>query len=417
MGPGTWRWGRYRVRVASPYRELLRIPGGWKFSLAGFFGRLPLSMGGVALLLLIVDYSDSYFVGGAVEATWIVVEASAAPAIARLVDRFGQARIVGPQITLHLVSVTTLVVLVSKSAPQWSFFVAAAACGATLPVVGSFVRARWTALLGESALLRSAFSWESVVDEFVFIIGPPLATFVSATIGPSQAVLITACIGASGTYALIAQRTTEPQPAPHTADRGPLATSFAGMKAVLVVMAALGLLFAGVEVTVIATARENGETFAAGIVLAIWSVSSMLVGLVIGGLKNPPPLYRQLLIGSVGLAVALVPLLASQGLITTAVILFFAGAAVSPTLIAGFTLVERLVPPHRLTEALPWASTALAIGFALGSAASGWLVDHVSLGAGYWVGVVSALLAVLATLASKGVLERPVHINHPPTVG
>ena len=180
-----------------------------------------------------------------------------------------------------------------------------------------------------------------------------------------------------------------------------------GMKAVLVVMAALGLLFAGVEVTVIATARESGDVFAAGIVLAIWSVSSMLVGLVLGGLRNPPPLYRQLLIGSVGLAVALAPLLASQDLITTAIILFFAGAAVSPTLIAGFTLVERLVPQQRLTEALTWASTSLAVGFALGSAASGWLVDNVSLGAGYWVGVVSAGLAVLAAVASRGVLAQP----------
>ena len=393
--------------MASPYRELLRTPGGWKFSLAGFFGRLPLSMGGVALLLLIVEDTDSYFTGGAVEATWITVEAAAAPAIARLVDRFGQARIVGPQITLHLVSVVGLVVLVSNGAPLWTFFLAAAVCGATLPVVGSFVRARWTALLGDSPLLRSAFSWESVVDEFVFILGPPLATFVSATVGPSEAVLITACLGASGTYALIAQRSTEPIAAGRTAPRGPMAPSFAGMKAVLVVMAALGLLFAGVEVTVIATARESGDVFAAGIVLAIWSVSSMLVGLVLGGLRNPPPLYRQLLIGSVGLAVALAPLLASQDLITTAVILFFAGAAVSPTLIAGFTLVERLVPQHRLTEALTWASTSLAVGFAVGSAASGWLVDNVSLGAGYWVGVVSAALAVVAAVASRGVLEEP----------
>ena len=86
--------------MASPYRELLRTPGAWKFSLAGFFGRLPLSMGGVALLLLIVDSTDSYATGGAVEATWILVEAGAAPAISRLVDRFGQARICGPQITL-----------------------------------------------------------------------------------------------------------------------------------------------------------------------------------------------------------------------------------------------------------------------------------------------------------------------------
>ena len=61
--------------MASPYVQLLRTPHAWPFSLAGFFARLPLSMGGLALLLLMVDITDSYFLAGAVDATWILVGA------------------------------------------------------------------------------------------------------------------------------------------------------------------------------------------------------------------------------------------------------------------------------------------------------------------------------------------------------
>jgi predicted MFS family arabinose efflux permease len=134
-------------------------------------------------------------------------------------------------------------------------------------------------------------------------------------------------------------------------------------------------------------------------------VSSMVSGLLIGGLRRSFPLYKQLLAGSTVLAVLLLPLLASQGLVMTAVILFLAGAAVSPTLIAGFTFVQRLVPAARLTEALNWATTALGVGFALGSPSSGWLVDEVSLGAGYWVGIASAGLAVVAAISGRTSLD------------
>lgn len=391
--------------MSTPYAQLLRTPGGWQFSLAGFFARLPLAMGGIALLLLMLSITDSYFVSGAVDATWILMGAFVAPVVGRLVDRFGQSRVLGPQIAVHVSGVAAILVLAAVEAPLWTFFVAAAVAGAALPVIGTAVRARWSYLLPESVLLRTAYSWESVVDEFVFIVGPPVAASTSQWVGPGAAVGLTAVIGASGTLALLAQRETEP-PAQVTSDvRGRPAFRFPGMPSILVVMAALGLLFAGVEVTVIATARESGDTWAAGVVLAIWSVSSMVSGLLIGGLRRSPPLYKLLLLGSGTLTVLLVPLIASQGLIMTAVILFLAGAAVSPTLIAGFTFVEQLVPRGRLNEALNWASTSLAVGFAFGSPASGWLVDNVSLGAGYWVGIISAGLAVTAALGGRRSLE------------
>ena len=276
--------------MASPYVQLLRTPRAWPFSLAGFFARLPLAMGGLALLLLVVDSTDSYFLGGAVDATYILVGAFAAPAVAMLIDRYGQRRVIGPQITIYVLGVASILILSATDAPLWTFFIAAAVSGAALPVIGSAVRARWSYILGESPLLRSAYSWESVVDEFVFIVGPPLAAGVTATIGAPAALALTAVIGACGTAALLLQTSTEPTPRPDTRLGGRLAITYPGMPAVVVVMAMLGVVFAGVEVTVIATAREGGSVAAAGVVLALWSVSSMVSGLLIGGMQRLPSL-------------------------------------------------------------------------------------------------------------------------------
>ena len=392
--------------VASPYLQLLRTPHGWQFSLAGFFGRLPLSMGGLALLLLMVDITDSYLVAGAVEATWIIVGAAAAPIIASLVDRFGQRRVVGPQIVAYALSVVTILVLAATDAPLWAFFLVAAVGGAALPVMGALVRARWTFVLTDPSLMRTAYSWESVVDEMIFVIGPPLAAAVTAWSSPSMALAITAVVGSLGTLALLAQTATEPSPKPPGHSGGRIALSYPGMKSVAVVMFALGLVFAGVEVTVIATARASDQIAAAGIVLGLWSVSSLIAGLVVGGMRRSIPLNRQLLAGSAATWLLLVPLLFVSGLPAIGAVLLLAGAGVSPALIAGFALASRLVPDTALTQALTWTSIAIGLGFALGSPASGALVDHVTIEAGFWVALTAGFVATAAALLSYKTLSR-----------
>lgn len=355
-------------------------------------------MGGLALFLLMVNITDSYFTAGAVNATYILVGSFVAPAVAMLIDRKGQRRIIGPQITVHVLAIVTLLILAATDAPLWTFFIAAAAAGAALPVVGAAVRARWSYVLGNDPLLRSAYSWESVVDEFVFIIGPPLAAGVAATVGAPSALALTALIGASGTAAFLAQRSTEPDPRRASQLGGRLAIAYPGMPAVLVVMATLGLVFAGVEVTVIATARENGSVAAAGVVLAIWSISSMASGLVIGSMQRLPGLHVQMVAGAAITTLLLAPLMFVHSLPGVALVLFFAGAGVSPALIAGFALAARLVPNDTLTQSLTWASTAIGVGFALGSPASGWLVDEISITAGFWVALAAGVVATAAAL-------------------
>jgi predicted MFS family arabinose efflux permease len=363
-------------------------------------------MGGLALLLLMVDITDSYFLAGLVDATWTLVGAFTAPAIAILIDKYGQRRVIGPQITIHVIAVAAILVLAAADAPYWTFFIAAAVAGACLPVMGAAVRARWSYLLGDSALLRTAYSWESVVDEFVFIVGPPLAASVSAYLGPPQAVALTAVIGATGTIGFLVQRKTEPPANPDRRHTGRLAIAYRGMPLLQVVMVMLGVVFAGVEVTVIATAREGGDTAAAGIVLAVWSVSSMIAGLVIGGLRRLPGLHVQLVLSCGFLAASLVPLLFVESLPAIAIVLLVGGAAVSPALIAGFALAARLVPAGSLTESLTWTSTSIAIGFALGSPSSGWLVDQVALTSGFWVAMTAAFVACLAATAGKRAMAR-----------
>jgi predicted MFS family arabinose efflux permease len=81
-------------------------------------------------------------------------------------------------------------------------------------------------------------------------------------------------------------------------------------------------------------------------------------------------------------------------------VLFVAGFGVSPSLIAGFALVEQLVPASRLTEGLTLVTAAISLGFATGSPLTGVVIDRTSPANGFWVGLAAAVLAtVLVRLA------------------
>lgn len=370
-------------------------------SASGMLARLPLSMAGIALLLLVADATGSYAVAGAVDAAWILANAAFAPAVARLVDRNGQPQVVGPQLAAHLAGVTLILTLAAFDMPIWTWFAAAVAAGAVLPVVGSLVRARWAFLLAGSPLLRTAYSWESVVDEMVFVIGPVLVTFLVVASGPATTLALTIGIGAVGTVALLLQRRSAPPPQPRSAHRARGSVlRLRGMLGVVMVSCLLGVVFAGVEVTVLASARESGRTEEAGLVLSLWAATSMLAGLVLGAMEQRHELRRQLAVSTAAMVVLLLPLLWVADLRSVVVVLAAAGFTASPTLIASFALVESLVPVDRLTEALAWVSVGISVGFALGSPASGWLVDHVAPRSGFYVAVAAAVASALAVAAS-----------------
>ncbi len=364
-------------------------------------------MGGVALVLLVVSYTDSYGVAGTVDATWALAGAFVAPLIARWVDRRGQLAVVGPQLLVHIGFVIALVLLVVSGASRWTWYVAAAICGAALPAVGSLVRRRWTYVLPAGPLIRTAYSWESVVDELIFVIGPPMATLCAVGLGAPQAVLFTMLLGAAGTAAFLAQRHTEPPPSGISTRSGPPVWRLPGLLPLLATMAVLGGVFAGIEVAVIALARGEGHTGVAGFVLAIWSVSSMVAGLVVGGLHRGPPLGRQLLVATVAMTLLLLPLPLTSGLAPVAMLLLLGGFAISPALIAGFALVDQLVPAGQLTEGLTWVTASLSVGFAVGTALSGIMVDRHGPQAGFWVGIAAAALSVGFAVLGQPWFRRP----------
>src|SRR6516162_5161143 len=87
IGPSP---ARRLARPLEPYADIFRIPGAWRFSVAGVIGRMPMSMFELGVVLLIAATTGKYGVAGAVAAAGSFAYAFSSPQIARMVDSRGQ---------------------------------------------------------------------------------------------------------------------------------------------------------------------------------------------------------------------------------------------------------------------------------------------------------------------------------------
>jgi MFS family permease len=147
------------TRPLQPYAEIFQIPGAWRFSVAAIIGRMPMSMFGLGTVLLISAATGKYGVAGAVSAVGSLGYAFTSPRIARLVDSHGQRRVLLPLLTVFFVVTAALIAAVELGLPTWAFFIPGAIAGATMPSLGTLVRARWSVLLAGSPRLHAAFSF------------------------------------------------------------------------------------------------------------------------------------------------------------------------------------------------------------------------------------------------------------------
>jgi MFS family permease len=384
--------------VLRPYRELFATPGGLAFSSAGFVARMPISMIGLGIVLLVVAHSGRYGLAGTISAVFALVNALSAPAIARLVDRLGQRRVLGPTVVLHSIWLVAFIVLVSEDAPTWTLFGTVIAAGVFEPSVGSLVRARWGHVLGSGPRLQTAYSFESVLDEVVFVLGPLLVTVLATQVSEQAGLVAALVLLLVGSFALTAQRSSEPPASPGHEHGRRSALTTPGLLLVLALMFFLGGVFGAAEISIIGFADQVGHKALAGPLLACYAGGSMVAGILYGAVHWKWPLARRLLVGSLAMTVtvAALPFIHSTGVL--APWLFVAGLGIAPTLITSFSLVERLVPAAQLTEGLTWATTGIVVGFACAQPITGRLVDERSAREAFTVGAVSGVLAVLICL-------------------
>jgi len=371
-----------------------------------------MSMLGLGVVLFITLQGHSYALAGAVSASGALINSFCGPFLSRRIDRLGQHRVLPIAAAISISFQVVFIVLVLHNAPIWTWFLTWCLGDAFIPNVGSLIRARWAAVLSDVASVRSAFAFESVIDELVFITGPPVATFLAIGVTDYASVVASMILLATGTMFLVPQRATEPPLSGPEHHEGRAAILTPGIPLVSAVLLLVGVLFGAFEVGTVAFADEAGQPGATGILIAVYSIGSAVAGLTLGSLHLRLPLPRQFLLAMVFLSLSSLPIPFIHQVWVLGVVGMVMGLGVSPVLITGFGLAEELVPSERLTEGLTVVGAGIGIGFAVGSSLAGYVIDRSGASAAFVVLAIAGLLgAALALLGTRN-LNRAYKLAH-----
>ncbi|HEX6872228.1 MAG TPA: MFS transporter [Micromonosporaceae bacterium] len=391
----------HSVRPAD-YRTAFTTPGTRGPVLTALLGRFPVAMVPLSALFYVQQETGSFAAAGSVSAAILVGIAVGSVTQGRAVDRFGASRPLLVVTACFAVLVVALVMAVESSAATVVPVLIAAGIGASQSTIGSINRTMWTRLLPPGPVLEAALTYEALITEVYFILGPALAGLLLLAPWAGTGLTVAAGCLVAGTLAYASTRTIrglrpEPTRAPTTGLLGVLRDP--GLATVALASLGLGVVLGFVEVAVPAAAIEAGRAPLGGLLLALWSVSSALAGAGYGLRPWPAALSHRVpvLLGLFAILVGLASTAPSLGWL--AVALLVAGALITPQAAAHASAVGMLIGSGRVTEAFGWVITAATLGLGLGQLFSALIVARTD-------GRVAFLVAAVLGLGLAGLVHR-----------
>jgi MFS transporter len=393
---------------SATYRTLLRAPGAAAFFLTATVGRVGIAMTSLGIVWLVHTRTGSYATAGLVTGGFAVAEAVAGPQLARLIDRFGQSRVLPPALLAHAAAVATLLTLVAAGTPDWLMTAGGALVGATIPQLGALSAARWAALLRDERAtvlattgLPTAFALESLANEMAFLAGPALVSILGASGYPTAGTVLAAALVVAGGLCFAVQRRTAPPSsgaaARHRTGRSLLRPGFAVLVGVNL---AIGGFFGAMQISVTAFAVEHGAAGMAAALFTVSSCASLLAGWLYGMRRWRTPPQVQLAAVAAGLAIGCLPVLVAASPLELGFGVALTGLAVPLNLVLCAVLAEAAVHRAVLTQAFVWLNSASAAGSAGAAAVAGWAVGRFGVHGGFAVAAVAT--GVMAMLAVTG---------------
>ncbi|MGB3440846.1 MAG: MFS transporter [Actinophytocola sp.] len=374
------------------FRAALTTPGARAPVLTSLLARMPIAMVGLSLLLYVQRETGSFTIAGFVSAGSLVGVAIGAVAQGRIMDRLGPTKPLMVASALFVATVTAVIIAIESGQTGPALVALGWLIGFTEPMVGSASRALWTHLVPAGPVRHAAFAYEAISLEVFFILGPALAgLMVAAPWAGTGLVFSAACmvIGGVGFGLTAAVRAVAPTKNGGGRLLGALATP--GMRTVALAALGFGVTVGFIEVAIPAAATNAGHAPLGGVMLAAWSLTSVIFGVYFAAHPWPKRMGLRLpfLLGMFALFVA--PLATTSSLLWLAVLSLFAGMWITPQSTTHSTMIELVAPDGTATEAFGWIVTSVTLGLAAGQSASGYLVEQV----GVWSAFLSASVAGL----------------------
>jgi len=397
----------------SRYAAVLRAPHVAALIAATVLARFPIGINALAVVLYVKAERGSFAVAGVVAGALAAGSGLGAPVQGRLVDAFGQRRVLVPLAVVHAAALGALVASTEAGASTPVLVACGLVAGFAIPPTSSVLRSMWPTLLREQPeLVQAAYALDSVMIELIFIAGPLLTALIAMLLSPQAALAVSAAcvmVGTAAFTALPPSRAVQPQ-----RDRPPAgllgALSSPGVRTLVLTSLPAGIGIGICEVALPAFSDASGEAAMAGLLLACWSLGSVIGGLTYGALPNRPPLDRVHIVVTALLPISLLPMAAAPSVLVMALLVLPGGLFVAPLLATRNELVGWVAPAGARTEAYTWPLTAFVGGIAIGSALAGVIVEETSWRTAFLAAGAIAALGTAVAVARRGTVARPAAV-------
>jgi MFS family permease len=380
------------------YRSIFAIKGAVSFSVAGFIARMHLSMDRLALLLIVVHETGSYALAGLMVATASVVITVSQPYWSRAADKFGQGRVLYINTVLRFFGFSIFILLVHFQFPVWTWFVSIIFAELNTISAGGLVRRRWIFVLPDHNLKTTAYSFEALVDEIIFVFGPLIATFLSTAVAPEAGLIASMIFVVIGQPALARQKATEP-PTNSNFQRNQISIiRRKSAQAIILPIFFVGGYFGAIGICVVAFMNSINKPGLTGPILAVWAIGSAVAALFNGVIKWRLNNAQRFIYFLLFMSFTSLGFVFANTALELAFVLFLNGLGISPLLVTAYSVMEEEVSSDELTEAMTWVITGTPTGGAIGSAIAGQVIDNFGTKPGFLIPVISLFIANLALL-------------------
>ena len=396
---------------ARRYAEVLRTPHVAALTGATLLARFPIGINALAVILYLREATGSFAVAGVVAGSLAAGSGVGAPVAGRLVDRFGQRRVLVPLGLLHAAALGALVGTAELGAHTAVLTAFGLLAGFAVPPVSAVLRSMWPSLLGDRPdVVQAAYALDSVLIELVFIAGPLLTAALTAVASPATALIVSAASVVAGSVAFTAlppSRASVPDPdAGSTGLIGALGSP--GVRSLVLISLPAGIGIGICEVALPAFSDAEGAAELAGVLLAVWSLGSAIGGLVYGALPHRRSLGRTHLMVTALLPLSILPMAAAPSPAVMALLVVPAGMFIAPLLASRNELVAAVAPAGARTEAFTWPVTAFVGGIACGAALAGVIVEGPGWRIAFVLAALFAATGALMALARRRTLAPPL---------
>jgi MFS family permease len=329
----------------------------------------------IPLILLIQGTTHSYALAGAAEATNLAATALSAPARGRALDRFGSRRAIPPTALARAAAIGALWPVATTRAPAAILLVTAVA-GIASPPLPTAMRLQWQRLLGPGdQRLAEAYAFEALAQVFLFVAGPLLAAAGIATVGAGATLPVTAGLLLAGAlpFALLAVNDDAPS-APLGTPRVRL-IRLAGLQTLVIATVAADAALGVIDIAVTAFAKQHGDPSAAGLLLAVFCLASVLGGTAYSARRWRAAASRRLPAIMAVATLLYLPLAAAASPGQLAALLAIAGAPFAAQWTTTYLVLDQVAPNHASGEAMSWLSAANAAGVGLGYLLAGSIIQ------------------------------------------